>query len=138
MLLKWDQNTMQEFILQGGEGELAKSMGENFLVALAIDLQENWSNGKGVKQIVRDKKLLSWPGRCENWWDFNDHESMIHDIGDRTRKRYYLIWDKNINSGDQGRRDMHQQMQNGAMISKCIIWWCAWRIDFGPILLRPI
>lgn len=65
MLFKWDQNTMQEFILQGGEGELAKSMGENFLVALAIDLQENWSNGKGVKQIVRDKKLLSWPGRCE-------------------------------------------------------------------------
>ena len=55
---------------------------------------------------------------------------MIHDIGDRTRKRYYLIWDKNINSGDQGRRDMHQQMQNGAMIAKCIIWWCAWRIDF--------
>ena len=41
MLFKWDQNTMQEFILQGGEGELAKSMGKNFLVALAIDLQEN-------------------------------------------------------------------------------------------------
>ena len=41
MLFKWDQNTMQEFILQGGEGELAKSMGENVLVALAIDLQEN-------------------------------------------------------------------------------------------------
>ena len=77
-------------------------------------------------------------GGVKNWWDFNDHESMIHDIGDRTRKRYYLIWDKNINSGDQGRRDMHQQMQNKAMIAKCIIWWCAWRIHFGPILLRPI
>ena len=35
------------------------------LIALAIDLQENSSNGKGATQIVQDKKLLSWPGRCE-------------------------------------------------------------------------
>ena len=71
------------------------------------------------------KRYFLGLGGVKNWWDFNDHESMINDIGDRTRKRYYLIWDKNINSGDQGRRDMQQQMQNGAMIAKCIILWCA-------------
>ena len=68
-------------------------LGENFLVtlvALAIDLQENWSNGKGEK--------------------IGGIESMIHDIGDQGRKRYYLIWENIINSGGQGRRDMHQQI----------------------------
>ena len=68
--------------------------------------------GKGVKQIVRDKKLctfLAW-AMWKNWWDFNGHESMIHDIGDQARKRYYLIWENNINSGGQGRRDSHQQI----------------------------
>ena len=54
----------------------------------------------GTKSYFLGLGGVSRPGRCENWWDFNDHESMIHDIGDRTRKRYYLIWDKNINSGD--------------------------------------
>ena len=49
-------------------GTAAKLMREKFLltlIALAIDLQENSSNGKGATQIVQDKKLLSWPGRCE-------------------------------------------------------------------------
>ena len=70
-------------------------------------MQENWSNGKGAKQIVQDKKLLSWPGRCEK---IGEIESMIYDIGDQGRKRYYLIWENIINSGGQGRRDMHQQI----------------------------
>ena len=74
-----------------------------------------------LNKLFGTKSYFFGLGGVKNWWDFNDHVSMIHDIGDRTRKRYYLIWDKNINSGDQGRREMHQQMQNGAMISKCII-----------------
>ena len=76
-----------------------------------------------LNKLFGTKSYFLGLGGVKYWWDFNDHESMIHDNGDQARKRYYLIWDKI--SIVEAAVTCTNKLHNRAMIANCIIWWCA-------------
>ena len=60
-------------------------------------------------------------GGVKYWWNFSDHESMIHDNGDQALKIYYLIWDKISIVEAKAAVTCTNRLHNRAMIANDII-----------------